>query len=367
MPYADTPLIATAVAVGLSFMAACSRQEEPQRGPPPPTASRAKPAACADGGGKITDKTTADFFPRLVEGLCIDPNGSDKACGEGTALPIDHICDLFDGECEIYKGYGVRHVVQVRYIDGAGTSAAVEVYLSKYGGAEGAFAMFTRRVVGDGDPADESTPRALDAGGMAALGLGNAYVWRGPYLAEITYTNDTATEAAIKATGDKLLPVIAREIGTRLTGETTPPASAAALPRENRLPLGIRLVTKDLLDIEGLGEGAFGYYRTGVKRYRLASMVRGDVDQAKDALTTLARQTGATKEKGLAEGAVRLMRKEAGSPAIEWIFARWGKRVLGIADESRVIHASMTADDQAKLSLTRDDKVSLLKKVLIVP
>jgi hypothetical protein len=359
--------LATAVAVSATFVAACSRPEEPHRGPPPPSSSIAKPAVCADGGGKVDDKTTAAFFPRVVAGFCVDPNGGDKACGEGTSVPIDHICDLFDGECEIYKGYGVRHVVQVRYIDSAGTSAAVEVYLSKFGSTEGAFAMFTRRVVGDADPADESTPRALDAGGMAALGLGNAYVWRGPYLAELTYNNDAASEAVIKSTGEKLLPPIARELGTRLPGDTTPPASAAALPRENRLPLGVRLVTKDLLDIDGVGEGAFGYYRAGPKRYRLASLARADVDQAKDVLATFARQPGATKEKGIAEGAVRLVQKDGGGPAVEWIFARWGKRVLGIADEPRVIRPTMTPEDQAKVSLPRDEKVSLLKKTLAVP
>jgi hypothetical protein len=310
---------------------------------------------------------TADFFPGIVAGFCLDTNGGDKACGEGTPLPIDHICDLFDGECEVYKGYGVRHVVQVRYIDAGGTTASIEVYLSKYGSTEGAFAMFTRRVVGDADPADENAPRALDAGGAAALGLGNAYVWRGQYLAEITYNNDTASEAVIKANSDKILPLVGKEIGARITGEKSLPPAAAALPRENLLPLGIRLATKDLLDIDGLGEGAFGYYRSGGKRYRLASLVRADADQARDILTTLMKQPGANKEKDIVDGAVRLMRKDGGSPPIEWIFARLGKRVLGIADEPRVVRATMTAEDQAKLGLPREEKITLLKKSLAGP
>ena len=102
-----------------SLSMGCTRHEEARRGPPPPTPS-SKPAACAEGGGKVSDRMTTNFFPGLVAGFCLDANGGDKACGEGTPLPIDHICDLFDGECEVYRGYGIRHVVQVRYIDAGG-------------------------------------------------------------------------------------------------------------------------------------------------------------------------------------------------------------------------------------------------------
>src|SRR4051812_19693776 len=110
-----------AAAVSALALAACTRGEEPRRGPPPPPPVTPKPAACASGGGKISDALSAPSFPQLAGGFCLDPNGGDKACGEGGTLPIDHICNLFDGECEIYKGYGVRRVVQARYVDGAGT------------------------------------------------------------------------------------------------------------------------------------------------------------------------------------------------------------------------------------------------------
>src|SRR5579871_1476769 len=217
MPPALPSLVAFAA---LTFLAStCSKSEEPRQGPPPPPPPAAKPAACAGGGGKIADGASAPFFPQAAGGFCVDPNGGDKAFGEGAALPIDHICDLFDGECEIYKGYGVRRVVEARYVDGGGTSATIDVHLSKYGTTEGAYAMFTRRVVGDGDPADESTPHAIEGGGAAALGLGNAYLWRGLYLVELTYNNETAAEAAIKTASDKLLPPLVKEMGSRIPGE----------------------------------------------------------------------------------------------------------------------------------------------------
>src|SRR6185312_11902450 len=145
--------------LAFAALSACSKAEEARREPPPRPPSAAKPAACAAGGGKIADAASAPFFPAVNGAFCLDPNGGDKAFGEGAPLPIDHICDLFDGECEIYKGCGVKRVVEARYVDGKGSSATIDVHLSKFATVEGAYAMFTRRVVGDGDPADEATPR----------------------------------------------------------------------------------------------------------------------------------------------------------------------------------------------------------------
>jgi hypothetical protein len=358
------PLRRRVLAVVILFAAACSRGEEQHQGAPPPPPPTAKPAACAGGGGKIADAASAAFFPPSSGGFCLDPNGGDKAFGEGASLPIDHICDLFDGECEIYKRYGVRRVVEARYVDGAGSPATIDVHLSKFGTTEGAYAMFTQRVVGDGDPADEATPRPIAGGGAAALGLGNAYLWRGLYLAEVTYDNEAAAEAAIRAASEKLLPPLVKEMGDKLPGETQIPAAAAALPKGDLLPLGLRFVTKDLLGVGGVGAGAFGYYRAGAKRFRFASLVRADADQSKDVLSTLAKLPGASKEKYIGEGAVRLMHGDGEGAPVEWIFARSGKSVLGIGDEPRVLRAGMSADEHARLTLTKDEKVDRLKKAL---
>ena len=355
-----------AVTVALLALAACNKGDERQArregAPPPPPA--AKPAACAGGGGKIADAASAPFFPTSSGGFCIDPNGGDKAYGEGAALPIDRICDLFDGECEIYKGYGVRRVLQARYVDGAGTPATVDVNLSRFATTEGAYAMFTRRVVGDGDPADDSTPRPVLGGGAAALGLGNAYLWRGLYLVELTYNDQNAAEAAVKAAGDKLLPPLVAEMGAKIPGETALPPAAAALPREGMIPLGIRYITKDLLGVDGVGPGAFGYYKAGAKRWRVASAVRADADQAKDVLSTLGKVPGASKEKGVGDGAVRLMHKDGESAPLEWVFARVGKAVLGVGDEPRVLRHGQTAEEHAKVTLSKEEKIERLKKIL---
>jgi hypothetical protein len=129
----------------------------------------------------------------------------------------------------------------------------------------------------------------------------------------------------------------------------------------------LRFVTKDLLGVDGVGAGAFGYYRAGAKRWRVASLVRADADQAKDVISTLIRLPGAAKEKYIGDGAVRLMRKDGESAPLEWVFARVGKSVLGVGDEPRVLKAGQSADEHAKVTLTKDEKIDRLKKILPAP
>jgi len=353
---------ALALALVLGLVSAC-KSDEPRGAAPPPPPS-AKPAACAGGGGTLSDATSAPFFPRVSANFCLDPNGGDKTYGEGGSLPIDQICDMFDGECEIYKGFGVRRVLELRYVDGGGSAATIDVHLSKFGTTEGAYAMFTKRVVGDGDPAGEDTPRPIEGGGAAALGLGTAYLWRGMHLAEITYNDEAAAEPAIKALGDKLLAPLVKEIGQKLPGDAALPEAAAALPSDKRLPLGIRLVTTDLLGVSGMGGGAFGYYKDGDKRYRFAVMVRADAEQAKDVLATLGKGPGAIREKGIGDGAVRFMSKEGEAQAVEWVVARVGSRLVGVGDEVRALRSGMTADEVAKVSLSKDEKIARLKEAI---
>ncbi|WP_437592188.1 DUF6599 family protein [Sorangium sp. So ce1000] len=357
-------LLAGALAAALS--SGCSKKEEPMGAPPPPPPA-AKPAACADGGGTISDAASAPFFPRATGGFCLDPNGAEKTFGESAPLPLDSICDMFDGECEIYKGFGVRRVVEARYVSGAGGSATVDVHLSKFGSTEGAYGMFTKRTVGDGDPADEATPRQIEGGGAAAMGVGNAYLWRGQYLAEITYNDEALAEAALKSSSEKVLPGLVKEMGAKLPGEPSLPHAASALPKDNMIPLGIRYETKDVLGVDGAGPGAFGYYKEVDKRYRVVAVVRDDVDQAKDVVSTLAKLPGAAREKGIGDGSVRVMNKEGEGPATEWVFARADKTVYGVGDEARVLRSGMTADEHAKLTLTKEEKATRLKKLVTAP
>jgi hypothetical protein len=312
----------------------------------------------------VDDADAAPFFPATSVGFCLDPNGGAKAYGDDAALALERICDLFDGECEVYKRYGVRRVVEVRFVDGGGSPATIDIHLSRFASTEGAYAMLTERLVGDGDPADEATPRPIEGGGVAALGLGNAYVWRGPYLAEITYNDESAGESAIRAAGDRALPPLVQAIGAKLPGETAPPSVVTALPKEARLPLGVRLVTGDALGVRGAGAGAYGYYREGDRRYRMLVLLRSDADQARDALSAFSKVPAATREKGIGDGLVRAMIREGDGVEAEWLVASSGAKVVGIGDEARALRSGMSAEEHAKVTLSREEKAAKLKKAL---
>ena len=222
--------------------------------------------------------------------------------------------------------------------------------------------MFTRRVVGDGDPAHPDSPKPLEGGGQSALGWGNAFVWRGAHLAELMY-NDTASDKAIKAKADDLLPPLVKAIGNELSGARDLPPAAEALPTDERLPLGIRYLTDELAGVEGTGEGAFGYFADGEKRWRILSIVKDDSDQAEDVFKSFRRLEGAVEEERVGADARRLMLRLSGTQT-EWLVAQKKNRVIGIGDEPRVLRRGMSPEEHRKRTLSQEDKRERLKRLL---
>ena len=359
-----SPLSFVLTAAILGSFAGCRKDSPtaPQGSPPPPPADSApKPGACAAGGGQVGDPATAAFFPRVAAGYCVDPNGETRVFGEGGKLSMDAVCtDAFDGECEVYKRFGLKRVVHLRYVDGAGSPGSVEIYLSQFPGADGAYAMLTKRIVADSDPA-ESAPRPLDAGAVGAIGTGRAYVWKGSYLAEIQYTNEQETPAQMKASSDRVLTPIAKELGSKLPGPGTLPPAAAALPQADLVRLGIAFAPKDVLGVDGAGPGAVGFYKAADKRWRVLSVARDDADQAKDVLKTFGKLKGATEEKGIGDGAVRFVLGGKDAPKVEWFVARAGKSLFGVGDEEYLLSTQTSPAERDKLCLSRDDKLAKLR------
>jgi hypothetical protein len=351
--------------ITLAAVAACSKDNSsaPQGSAPPPVESASKPGACAGGGGQISDPASAAIFPRQSTGYCLDPHGETRVFGEGGKLSMDAICtEAFNGECEVYKSFGLKRVVQLRYIDGAGSPGTVEIYLSQFTTPEGAYGMFTKRVVADSDPV-ESAPRKLEAGGAGAIGTGRSYIWKGPYLVELQYANEQETPAQMKASSEKLLVPIGTEIGGKLPGAPGLPPAAARLPTDKLVPLGILYSPKDVMGIDGAGPGAAGFYKDGDKRYRILSVVRDDVDQAKDVLKTFGKAKGSGEEKGVGEHAYHLSVAKDGAK-VEWIVARAGKSVMGIGDEEYIVKQGMPPAEHDKVCLTREEKAAKLRALL---
>ena len=314
--------------------AGCSKERATERGAPPPPIASSKPGACTGGGGTVRDAESAAFFPRAAGDYCLDPNSEARAFGESAPNSLDAVCtELFDGECEVYKSYGLRRVVTLRYIDGKGSPGAVNVNLSRFASAEGAYGFFTKRVVADSDPA-ETAPATLEAGGAAALGSGIAYVWRADRVAELSYTNELEPPDRLKASAKEVLPPIAKAMGEALPGDRHLPKAVTLLPSEHRLPMSISYAVKDVLGIAGVGPGAMAFYREGELRYRVFSLARADEDSAKDVLKTLRKVDGAKALKDTGVDALTFsLRDEESAPLVGWVVGRKGSFVVGVGDE----------------------------------
>jgi hypothetical protein len=326
---------ALALVCSVWLVLGCSKKaEKVEQGSAPPPVVSSKPGACTSGGGTVTDAVSAGYFPRVAGSYCIDPNGDARSYGESAKGTLETVCtELLDGECEVYKNYGLKRVVTLRYVDGAGSPGSVNVTASRFASAEGAFAFFTKRVIADGDPAD-GTPKELPAGAEGALGTGIAYVWRGELVAELSYANELETPDQLKATSAKVLPELARQVGDHLPGDVNPLPSVRLLPTERLVPMGISYAHRDVLGVAGLGSGAVGYYQDGSERYRIVGLSRADEDSAKDVLGTLKKLPGAKGQKDLGFDAVAFSTREAdGAPQAEWLAGRSGSSVIIVGDE----------------------------------
>lgn len=317
----------------------CRERREPlPEGAAPPPAPSVVLGACRGGGGVSTDPVSAPIFERRVGRYCLDPNGETRAYGAEAQRPLDQVClEQFNGECEIYKGFGLERVVTLRYVDGEGSSGEVSVVLARFASREGAYGFYSRRVVGDEDPRALGT-QLLEAGGAGALGTGEAYVWRGHHVAQLTYSNTDEAREALIASSARVLPELARSLGERIPGELSPPSAVALLPSEQRLPHGATYVFDELLGISGIGGGAIGYYAEGEKRYRVLVIAAPDVEAAEDLLETFGKLPGAERDKQLpfpARGFTR--RSREGAAKTRWWVAQVGARIVGIGDEEHVL------------------------------
>jgi hypothetical protein len=355
----------------LALLTACSgcKDDKPRGGdtppPPPPAASVGKPGACANGGGALSDAISAPFFPKTASTYCVDPQGEVKTYGEKGKLSMDEVCTTaFDGECEVYKRFGLKRVVSLHYVDGGGTGGSVEVNLSQFADAAGAYGMYTLRVVA-GDPAEPSTPKVLAAGAAAAIGTGRAYVWRGAHLVELQYVNEQESPEQLAKSSEAILSAVGKEIGQRLPGPMTLPPAAQGLPVANRIPNGIVFQPKDVWGWSGVGPGAMGFYKDGDRRWRVLAIVKDDADQAKDAFKTIKAKPGSLPVAGLGDEAAHVVVPGGGSgPKVELLVVRKGSALWGIGDEEYALRGAASGDKEQKARLTKDEAIAKLTPLL---
>jgi hypothetical protein len=354
-----------ALVVGCSDRGGDVAASAEKRGAPPPPTAGAGPVGCTR--ASIDDPIAKPFFPAKVAGFCLDPQEGGRAMGKDSKEPLEKMCDLFDGECAVYEGFGVERVVQARYVAEAGSSTTLDVVLSRFDSPASAFAMYTKRTVGDGDPADSAAPKPIAVRGAAALGVGNAYLWRGNHLVEMTYADTKATPAEVEAASAKVLPELARLVSEALPGDAAMLPTVLALPQDSRLPVGVRYAPKEAMrGAKDAGGGAIGYYDANGKRWRVVAFAHKDEAEAKAAMAAIAKLAGAKPLSDLGEEAFSVELTDSGN-AVEWLVARKAGVVRAVGDEARALRAGASADERSKISLPVAEKKARLEKLLAAP
>lgn len=344
--------LALALVAAPAFVGCKKNEPAPAPAPEaPPSASAPAPGAdaCAN-PGTVDDSVSAAFFPKTVPGACLEPKGDTRTYGERAKSTLEELCTTaFDGECEVYRGFGVKRVVGVRYAEGGGKQGTVEVYVNRFATKAGALAMFSKRVVGESDPADPQAPKSFGAGERSALGTGRGYVWSGEYLVELTYTNDdgSLTQDAFKASADAVIAPIGKAIGAALPADTSAVPSLAALPVGSQIPGGVAFYPSDGFGIPHLGPVAVGFYRDGETRFRIFAIARGDANEAKADMRLFKSRPKAKPEAALGEEAVSVeLEGGAEKGGASFVVARVGNTVIGVGSEP--FATAQSADEAAR-------------------
>lgn len=353
------------VVLGLAFVAAAgcrSRQEQGQAPPEVITAGVTGVAVCTGAASEFTHTDLRPVLTPKVADFCIDPNSAPRAYGQDGEGSMDEVCtELFNGECELYKSYGLVRVTTVRFVRNDGSPAMVSANVSRFGGSEGALAFFSRRALGDQDP-KASNLRTLPAMPYAALGTGVAYAQTGPVVVELVYVNENETPAQIRSVSDGLLPQFLEPVRAHLVDNPLP-AAVLALPEAHRLPLGVSMEPKNGFGVSGLGPVATGYYEEGPKRYRIAVSDNNDERTAKDVYAGARRLRGFHLLKEAPFEAFEVRQVDGDGPEVWWLIGKLGYRVAAISDEPWARRGA-TPDEQERVSLDRAGKFEVLRRVL---
>lgn len=343
---------------------ACTKDEvkrdTPPPGAPPPgmttgsatTTGAPKGGQCKDAADS-KDPPSAAFFERKIGDNCLDPQGEVRAYGAEAKYTLDEVCTTaFDGGCELYKNNQVKRVVSLHYIDDAGTGRTAEVILSKFADVHGAYSLFTSRIVSGADPLDPSTAKPIAVAAVGAMGTGRAYVWKGTYLAELTYSNDTEKPDDLAKSSAEMLLAIATSLAKKLPGGAELPASAAVLPEASRIPMGIAYSTKDAMGLGNIGPLAMGFYKAGDTRWRTLSMTKESPEQAKDVMKTIkakATSQAVTAPAGIDEAFQISLPNGKDAPKSDYLFVRKGAQVFALGDDEYALRAAGGKGDSARL------------------
>lgn len=314
----------------------------------------------ADAAG--APEPVAAFLPRDVPGFCLDPHASVRAFDAATPGGVERGVERLLGAGGSDAAAGRDQVLALRYLarDGGG---AADVVVSRFEDAGLAYAHFSERLLGDGDPA-RLTATGLDSDGVAVLDAPYALAWRGRHVLWSRHVNVELPPSEEREAAARLLPGLVRALVRAIPPDEGLPSALRRLPETARLPLAMRWSRGDALGVPGLGRGAVGHYRDGSKRWRVLALERPDAESAKDVLATLRRHPQVRKIKNAPLDAVELSERRLPSePVVHWVIGQRGEMIYGIGDEPSALPEFMPARAEESVKLSRYEKLVLLTKV----
>lgn len=303
-------------------LGACRR--EPERGEPPPAVPTQSPCELPRPMGM---NALPPELPARAAGHCVDPRIDVRSYGVGAKAPLDSVCtELFNGECELYKTYGLEAVTTLEYAPSVGAGHTVSVVVSEFRSGTGAFGFLARRILAGGPP-EELTVQPLELSGQGALGSGVAYVRRGRHVVELTYVSPTETPREVETRSKQVLSELAKNIALTLGGEQSIPTVAQRIALPGFAEFGLDLPPDGLFGLTGTGPYAVAHFG-GEQPHRLIGVECADEASAKDAVRLLSTAGAFRKIKGSEVVTLRVGSEERAPE--QWFLLRQGRLLIGV-------------------------------------
>lgn len=294
----------------------------------------------------------------------MDPHADVRRYGAVGSTPLDGVCvELFNGECEIYKSFGLEGVKTLRFVENSGSPVTVNAVVSSFRRSTGAYGFFTRRVLGDGVPS-QVTVEPLVVKGRAVAGVGTVIVWRGKEVVELTYVSDEATPDEIEKQSPKILHPMAQAVAEELTGQNEPERAVRFLESLGADKLGVSVFVDGMMGVSGTGPGTMGYFSNRPTPHRIVIAERRDKAGVDDLIGLLRRSGTGKKLEGRDIIELRLTREGANPET--WFLRRNDDVVLALGpleDPQAAAQTSSPADRKAEQAAFKDFAVRRLMEI----
>ncbi len=287
---------------------------------------------------------------------------SGEAPGAVTTNAFAAACvPAFRDTCDELSKLGLSRSWTRRYVHDSGGPASVEANLARFASPDGAFAAFTNRILLTVDPYAPDVRSVPGLEHAVAMGA-STYAVVGSDLIELHYSDPWKTPEAERSEGLGVLSQFASALRARLPQDVLWPRTMELLPKEKRLPWGVRVSYRRAFGLEGAGPAALGYYSDGAIRYQLFVASTRDEASAADIFRSIRRTGDGRRLEDFPFDCFELSGSAGfGEPPGLWLVGKNGSRVAAVGSAPPQPPGHHTSAERNWL--TRPEKLQLLRRV----